>query len=156
MQCRSATSALLILICVQTQTRQLSSVIGVRRGQVALNHLIPPLLDPQPPQSKAIKYGNSITQSKEPVSTLKGQRGTGADNTPSLFLDRACGGSLQFRSTAHFGQHTDITFQDVPKPVYTLRLFVENEEIRLQRNDNRTWTPAQRLYGPCFPTMYTC
>jgi len=28
-------------------------------------------------------------------------------------------------------------------------------EIALQSTDNRTWTPAERLYVPSFPTTYT-
>ena len=38
---------------------------------------------------------------------------------------------------------------------HTLRLFVGNVERELQRKDNRTWTPAQRLYVPYFPTTDT-
>ena len=45
--------------------------------------------------------------------------------------------------------------QDVQIREYTLRLFVGNVERELQRKDNRTWTPAQRLYVPCFPTTDT-
>ena len=34
-------------------------------------------------------------------------------------------------------------------------MFVENEEIELQKEDDRTWTPAQRQYVPYFPNTYT-
>jgi hypothetical protein len=66
----------------------------------------------------------------------------------SLILDRAV---LCVR-TANFEQYTKIRLQDVPKPHYTLSLIVENE---LQRKDDRTWTPAQRPYVPCFPSTDT-
>ena len=49
--------------------------------------------------------------------------------------------------TADLSRHSDITFQDVPKLKYTLRLSVDNEERELQRVDNRTWEPAQPLYA---------
>ena len=29
-------------------------------------------------------------------------------------------------------------------------LFVGNQEIELQKNGTRTWTPVQLSYGPCF------
>ena len=45
--------------------------------------------------------------------------------------------------TAHFSQHTDITLKDIPNREYTLRLFVENVEMELQREDNQTWMPAK-------------
>ena len=57
--------------------------------------------------------------------------------------------------TPHFGYHTEITLQDVPNRAYTLRLFVENVETPVERKDNHTWTPVQRLYVPCFPNTYT-
>ena len=57
--------------------------------------------------------------------------------------------------TTHFGQHTEITLQDVPNRVYTLRLFVEDVEKELQEKDNHTWTPAQRQYVLYFPHTYT-
>jgi hypothetical protein len=47
-----------------------------------------------------------------------------------------------------FEQHTDITLQDTLHRDYTLRLFIENQELGLQTQDNRTWTPAQRPYVP--------
>ena len=48
---------------------------------------------------------------------------------------------------ADLSHHSEITLQDVPKLKYTLRLLVDNEEKKLQRMDNRTWEPAQRLYA---------
>ena len=48
--------------------------------------------------------------------------------------------------TAHFGQCAEIRLQEVPNREYTIRLFVGNEERALERKDNRTWTPAQRVY----------
>ena len=53
--------------------------------------------------------------------------------------------------TTHLAQHPDITLQNIPNPEYTLRLFLENEERELHTQDNRTWTPSQRPYVPCFP-----
>ena len=60
-----------------------------------------------------------------------------------------------FVQTPDFGQHTEITLQGVLNRDYTLGLFIENEELNLQTQDNRTWTPAQRLYVPCFFTTHT-
>ena len=57
--------------------------------------------------------------------------------------------------TAHYTQHTEITLQDIPRLKYTLRLFIGNGERELQREDNWTWTPAQRSYVPYFLTTYT-
>jgi len=57
--------------------------------------------------------------------------------------------------TAHLGSHTEITLHDVPNREYTLRLFVENVEKGLQKNDNHTWTPAQRQYVLYFFNTYT-
>ena len=57
--------------------------------------------------------------------------------------------------TADIGYQTDIKLLDVPKFKYKLWLFIGNEERELQRQDNRTWTPAQRQYVLHFVTMYT-
>ena len=57
--------------------------------------------------------------------------------------------------TSHSSKHTDITLKDVPNRQYTLRLSVENVERALQKKDDHTWTPAQRLYVPYFPNTYT-
>ena len=54
---------------------------------------------------------------------------------------------------AHFGHNTEISLQDTPRLKYTLKLFVGNEEKDLQKEDDLTWTPAQRPYAPCFLTM---
>jgi len=51
--------------------------------------------------------------------------------------------------------NTEITLQGVPNSKYELELFVGNQEIELQKEGNRTWTPAQRSYVPCFLTTYT-
>ena len=56
---------------------------------------------------------------------------------------------------ADFVQHADITLQGILHRNYVLRLFVENEELGLQTQDNRTWIPARRQYVPYFPTTYT-
>ena len=71
------------------------------------------------------------------------------NDTPSLYLD---GVALNFNLDpfAHFGGHTEITLQDVPKLEYSLRLSVGNEKAKLQTKDNRTWTLAQRPYVLCF------
>jgi hypothetical protein len=47
---------------------------------------------------------------------------------------------------ADFGQHTELRLQEVPNREYLLRLFVDNVEKELQKENNRTWTPTQRLY----------
>jgi hypothetical protein len=47
---------------------------------------------------------------------------------------------------ADFGQHTEIRLQEVPNREYSLRVFVDNVEKELQKENNRTWTPAQCLY----------
>jgi len=56
---------------------------------------------------------------------------------------------------AYYTQHTEITLQDIPRLKYTLRLFIGNDERDLRREDNWTWTPAQRSYVPYFLTTYT-
>ena len=63
----------------------------------------------------------------------------------SLYLDRA---ALHFNlgHTTDFGQHTEITLQDIPKHKLTLRLFVENQESELRRKDNQTWALVEPLY----------
>jgi hypothetical protein len=60
-----------------------------------------------------------------------------------------------FVHPADFGQYADVTIQDTPHRDYALRLLIENQELELQTQDNRTWTPAQRPYVPCFPTTHT-
>jgi hypothetical protein len=78
---------------------------------------------------------------KRTCEHLAGSRDIVADDRPSLYLDRA---ALHFNlgPCCSFGQHTEITLQDVPKPEYTLRLLVESRDIELQRKDNRTWTQS--------------
>ena len=59
--------------------------------------------------------------------------------------------SLQFGAIhADLAHLTEITLQDVPDREYTLRLFVENEELELQKTANRSWTPAKRQYALYF------
>jgi len=53
-----------------------------------------------------------------------------------------------------FEPYIDITAQNVLNREYTLKLFVENDERELHTNDNRTWTPAQRLYVPDYPNTH--
>jgi len=48
------------------------------------------------------------------------------------------------------GKHTEVTLQDIPKHRLTLRLFAENEERELQRNDNQTWA----LVAPPYVTFF--
>ena len=48
--------------------------------------------------------------------------------------------------STHFGHHTEITLQDVPKWKHKLELFVGNRQIELETEDNQTWIPAQRPY----------
>jgi hypothetical protein len=86
--------------------------------------------------------------------------------TLSLFLDRAAR-HFNFRSTADFRKHIEITLQDAPELVDELTLFVEGAgaEIVVRRRDNWTWTwttaesrrmlmrgmPLQRLYALASP-----
>jgi hypothetical protein len=56
---------------------------------------------------------------------------------------------------ADFGQRPEIRLQEVPNREYSLRLFVDNVEKELQEENNRAWTPAQRLYDLSFPSMHT-
>ena len=51
-----------------------------------------------------------------------------------------------WRHTADLVHLTEITLRDIPNREYTLRLFVENEELELQKTTNRSWTPAKRQY----------
>ena len=60
-----------------------------------------------------------------------------------------------WRHTADIAYNTEITLQDVPNREYTLRLFVENEEIELQKTGNRSWTPTERQYVLYFLATYT-
>ena len=53
---------------------------------------------------------------------------------------------------ADLGQHTGIILEDVPNREYTLTLLVDNEGRELQRKDNQTWTPTQRL---CVSSLLT-
>ena len=58
--------------------------------------------------------------------------------------------------TADLAHHTEITLQGFPNyREYTLWLFVENQERKLRKTDNRSWTPAQPLYALFFLTTYT-
>ena len=69
-----------------------------------------------------------------------------ADKTPSLYLDGVAFHPT-YVHTAHFGQHTEIALQDIPKSDYMLRLFVEDKKSKLQTEDSRTWTlVGQRVY----------
>ena len=45
--------------------------------------------------------------------------------------------------------------QDVPDLKYKLVLFVGSETIELERKDNQTWAPVQRLYVLGLFTKYT-
>jgi hypothetical protein len=47
---------------------------------------------------------------------------------------------------ADFEQRTEITLQEVPNRGFSLRLFVDDVEKVLLKENNRTWKPAQRLY----------
>ena len=51
--------------------------------------------------------------------------------------------------------HTEITLQHVLIGAYSLRLFVEDEEIKLLSTDNQIWTPAQRPYVLWLPSILT-
>ena len=62
---------------------------------------------------------------------------------PSLYLDRARFAPI-WHHIADLPHHTDITLQDVPNRVYTLKLFVGNEEVELEKTGNRSWTLTQR------------
>jgi len=73
---------------------------------------------------------------------------------PSLHLDRARS-ALISRHIVDRAHYAEITLQDVPNREYTLRLFVEDEEIELRKTGNQSWTPAQRQYAISFLTTYT-
>jgi len=74
---------------------------------------------------------------------------------PSKPRSRQCGASLQvWPIPADFGKYTDIILQDTLHPDHMLRLFIDNQELGLQTEDNRTWTPAQPPYVPYFPTTH--
>ena len=60
-----------------------------------------------------------------------------------------------FVHTADFVQHTEIVLQGTLSGDYILRLFMKNEELELQTQDNQTWTPTQRPYIPYFFTTNT-
>jgi len=78
-----------------------------------------------------------------------------ADN-PSKRRSRQCGASLQLWSIpADIGQHADITLQDALRRDYALRLIIDNQELGLQTQDNRTWTPNEPPYVSYFPTTHT-
>lgn len=72
----------------------------------------------------------------------------------SLHLERAAP-HLNLHPYRSFGYLIEITLQGVPHRQYTLRLFVENEERELLKNDNYTWRPLQRQYVLYFPHTYT-
>ena len=72
----------------------------------------------------------------------------------SLYLDRTAL-HLNLAYTTDPGEHSDITLQNALNREYTLRLFVENEEIELQTQDYRSWSPVQRPYGPRFSIRCT-
>ena len=56
-----------------------------------------------------------------------------------------------FAHTADFGHHTAIVLEGAPRRMdHALRLFIEDEELKLRRRNNDTWTPAQHEYVPCF------
>jgi len=76
---------------------------------------------------------------------------------PSKPRSGQCGASLQFGGgrPADFGEHADITLQDTLHRDHELRLYIDHQELKLQTQDNRTWTPAQPPYVPCFPTTHT-
>ena len=50
--------------------------------------------------------------------------------------------------TAHIGHYIDVTLQGIPKQNHVLGLLVENDERKLQKKDNQTWEPTQRMYVP--------
>ena len=66
-------------------------------------------------------------------------------------LPRSYGVPLHFGVIpADLAYLTEITLRDIPNRDYSLRLFVENEEIELQKTANRSWTPAKRQYALSF------
>lgn len=58
-------------------------------------------------------------------------------------------------NAADFSHHIEIILQGVPNREYALKLFVEDEEIKLQKTSNQSWTPAQRQYALFLLTTYT-
>ena len=65
-----------------------------------------------------------------------------------------CDASSDLGHTTDPVRHTEITLQDGTNSTYHLELFVGYQEIELQKNDNRNWTPVQRSYVPCFLIIY--
>ena len=53
-------------------------------------------------------------------------------------------------------RHTEINIaiQDFTDPQYQLKLFVGKQKIKLEKKDNRTWTPVQPSYVPFFLKGY--
>ena len=102
------------------------------------------------------RNGDFTIQERELVSTLSASRGRSLIILrPSFYLGRTqCFTSIP----AHTADldHTEITFQVIPKLKYVLRLLVDNDERELQRINNRTWEPAKPLYASCLFDMCTC
>ena len=119
--------------------------------------------EPGPPVPLDIQASTSdqhvdfTRKEREPVSTFDSSHSTlwMADHTPSLYLDRMQFFTSILIHTANLSHHSEIALQDVPRLKYALRLFVDNEEREMQRINNRTWAPAQRLYAPCFFDKFT-
>ena len=60
-----------------------------------------------------------------------------------------------FVHTADFVQQTEITLHGVLQGDYTMRFFIDNKELELQKQDNRTWKTTGRPYVLYFVTIYT-
>ena len=56
--------------------------------------------------------------------------------------------SLPLKSITDFEQHTGIQLKHDVNFEFKLKLFIDNVETALETQDNRTWTPVQRLYVP--------
>ena len=90
-------------------------------------------------------------------SSVRPQRGEQVQRQRSELLDIRQIQEEEHRSLSHTDDLmclAEITLQGIPNSKYQLELFVGNQEIELQRNGNRTWTPVQRPYVPWLLTMY--
>ena len=134
----------------------MSDVIG---QQITSARTSPTLqTDPLPisPASRNLCKANNIADSRlknESVSTAAASLWIIPDHNPRLYLDGATF-AIVYVHTAQFGEHPEITLEDVPKLDCTLRLFVDNEKSKLEMKANRTWTPVRRPFVLCFPMTY--
>jgi len=86
---------------------------------------------------------------------LDGERGIVADHDATrLYLDRAAF-CFNLRPCRSFRATYRNQTARRPKTEIWAGVACRKYEVELKRNDNRTWTLAQRPYAPCFPIPYT-